>query len=105
MIFSAGCGSGKSDAGKAEILRADGVLYYDTDETGPMGDKDAVAGYIQGSVESGEIPQEDGESNFGCIGNPYTYCNPEDDDDFMMVLMDDDEYHVFKRYDDLLHKS
>ena len=67
-------------------------LYYGTDEVGPMGDSGAVEGEIASSVESNEIPSQNGESNFGCIGNPYTY---DFGDGWIMILMEDGEYHIF----------
>lgn len=76
------------------ILKLHDILYYDTNETGPMGVADAVEGYIQTSVKENEIPAEDEESNFGCVGNAYTKDNG---DGWIMVLMDDEEWHIFKR--------
>ena len=69
------------------ILMHNGTLYYGTDETGPMGDSGAVCGRIVSSSGPDEIPAEDGQSNFGCIDNPYT----EDyGDGFIMVFVDDE---------------
>lgn len=76
------------------ILKINGILYYDTSETGPMGVADAVEGYIQTSVKENEIPAENEESNFGCVGNAYTKDNG---DGWIMVLMEDEEWHIFKR--------
>ena len=98
-IFSA-CTSGvpnqssKSNATNTEeqLFMINGKLYYGTDEVGPMGDASAVEGKIASSVDSTEIPLQNAESNFGCIGNPYTY---DFDDGMIMILMDDDEYHIF----------
>ena len=50
-----------------------GILYYGTDETGPMGDSGCIGGHIESSVSKDNIPNEHEQSNFGCIGNPYTY--------------------------------
>lgn len=74
------------------ILKVNDTLYYGTDKIGPMGGADAVAGYIETSVEENETPENNGESNFGCIGNPYT---KDTGDGWIMVLLDDEEYHVF----------
>lgn len=76
------------------ILRINDILYYDTSETGPMGAADAVEGYIQTSVQENEIPAENEESNFGCVGNAYT---KDSGNGWIMVLMDDEEWHIFKR--------
>lgn len=76
------------------ILKVNDTLYYGTDETGPMGDADAVDGYIEASVGVDEISKENGESNLGCVGNPYTR---DSGDGWIMVFMDDEEYHIFYR--------
>ena len=54
------------------IIMINNKLYYGTSETGPMGDSGCVEGNILSSVEKNEIPTENGQSNFGYIGNPYT---------------------------------
>lgn len=74
------------------ILNVNDALYYGTDETGPMGDSGCVAGNIRSTVDSGEVPLNNEESNFGCIGNPYTY---DEGDGSIMVLMQDEEWHWF----------
>ena len=74
------------------MLNVNGNLYYGTDETGPMGDSGAVGGYIEASVGKYGVPANHGESNFGCIGNPYTR---EDESYKIQVLMDDGQYHWF----------
>lgn len=79
-----------------QLFMINGKLYYGTDEVGPMGDAGSVEGNIVSSVESNEIPSQDAESNFGCIGNPYTF---DDGDGWIMILMDDEEYHVFYEKD------
>ena len=56
-----------------------------------MGNADCVAGKITSSVNINEIPKQNGESNFGCIGNPYTY----DTDGSIAVFLEDGEYHTF----------
>lgn len=76
------------------ILKINNVLYYGTEETGPMGDADAVAGHIQSSVGPTETPLNNEESNFGCIGYPYTR---DEGDGWIMVFMDDGKYHIFSR--------
>lgn len=74
------------------ILFVDGKYYYGTYETGPMGDADAVAGHIKTSIDENSIPFNDAESNFGCVGNPYTYDYGEG---WIQVLLEDGEYHIF----------
>lgn len=54
------------------LLRVNDTLYYGTDQTGPMGDSEAVAGEITSETSQGAVPTENGQSNFGCVGNAYT---------------------------------
>lgn len=75
-----------------DLFMVNNKLYYGTDEIGPMGDSGSVEGEIISSVENTETPSRNAESNFGCIGNPYTY---DFGDSWIMVLMGDDEYHIF----------
>lgn len=75
------------------LLIADGKLYRGTSETGPMGDSDSVDGHIRSSVKPDETPGAEGESNFGCVENPYTM---DFGDGFIMVLLEDNEWHIFR---------
>ncbi len=79
------------------ILKVNDTLYYGTDEIGPMGDAGSVEGEIISSVDADSIPTENGSSNFGCIGNSYTYNYG---DGFIMVALDDGEWHCFYAYSD-----
>lgn len=65
------------------LLMVNDALYYGTDQTGPMGDAGAVAGEITSETAKGAVPTENGQSNFGCVGNAYT-----DGEAFIMVQMD-----------------
>ena len=80
-----------------KLLNVDGDLYKYTKATEIMGDSGYVAGEIMSSVESGETPAENAQSNFGCIGSPYTR---DSGDGTIRVFMDDDEYHVFEKIKD-----
>ncbi len=80
----------------APMLNVNGTVYYGTDEIGPMGDSGAVGGYIEKSVSKYTIPDYHGQSNFGCIGNPYTF---DDGSGIIQVLMEDGEYHIFYHED------
>ena len=79
-------------------LKVNDLLYYDTGETSPMGDADAVAGHIRSSVGPTETPVGNEESNFGCIGYPYT---SDEGDGWIMVYMDDGKYHIFSRREEI----
>lgn len=54
------------------LLMVNGTLYYGTEQTGSMGDSEVVAGEIMSETSEGAVPTENGESNFGCVGNAYT---------------------------------
>ena len=73
------------------ILKINDTLYYGTDEVGPMGDSGCVEGEILSSVDNDLIPTENGSSNFGCVGNPYTY--DFGDGEIMIAL--EDNWHFF----------
>ncbi|MBR1741084.1 MAG: M56 family metallopeptidase [Lachnospiraceae bacterium] len=61
-----------------------------------VGEPEALEGTIRSSVEEGTVPEFNGESNFGGIGDAYTYTGR---DDQIGVLMGDGEYHVFYKLD------
>ena len=67
------------------------TLYYGTDQTGPMGDSEAVAGEIMSETSEGAVPTENGQSNFGCVGNAYTIG-----EETIMVQIDE-EWYVFEK--------
>lgn len=86
------CGCSSEVVQSEMILKVNDTLYYGTDEVGPMGDSGCVEGEITSSVESNSIPTENASSNFGCIGNSYTY---DDGDGSIMVRLDDEQWHCF----------
>lgn len=90
ILLLGGCGS--YDVSSERILKVNDTLYYGTDETGPMGDADCVEGQILSTVDEGAVPTENGSSNFGCVGNSYTY---DSGDGFIMVFLEDEEWHCF----------
>lgn len=69
------------------ILMVNDKLYYGTSETGPMGDAESVDGKILSTVENAELPNENGQSNFGSIGNSFT---KDDGNGAIMVFVDDE---------------
>lgn len=70
------------------MLYVQGQLYRLLSEQGePMGDSDAVTGHIQSSVEQDETPAEEGQSNFGEVGNPY--CLDEDYGELVAMINDE----------------
>lgn len=75
------------------LLVVGGALYRGTAEIGPMGDSDCVNGHISSSVKKEEIPSEEGQSNFGSIGSPYTW----DSGDGMIMVSVNGEWHIFYR--------
>ncbi len=74
------------------MLLINGKLYHATQEIGPMGDSGCVGGTIESTVAIGETPQNEKESNFDCVGNPYTF---DSGDGAIQVLLEDDNYYWF----------
>lgn len=74
------------------ILMVEGKLYYGTAEIGPMGDSGSVGGEIQSSVNEDELPSEEGQSNFGGIGNSYTW---DTGNGGIMVFIEDEWYWFY----------
>lgn len=70
-----------------KILMVNGKLYYGTEEKGPMGDAGCIGGKIVSSVASDQVPTQEGQSNFGGVGNSYTKVDGEDG---IMVFVDDE---------------
>lgn len=85
------CSGQKTPDPETWIVMLNGILYYGTDETGPMGDSGCVGGKIQSTVEAGEIPTENEQSNFGAVGNPYT----RDEGDGGIMVSVGEEWYCF----------
>lgn len=75
------------------LLRTYGRLYRGTNDTGPMGDAGSVSGTITSTVTDGSVPTEDGQTNFGAVGNQYTW---DSGDGFIMVFIDDEWYCFYE---------
>lgn len=75
------------------ILMVNNKLYYGTSEIGPMGDSGSVGGKIISSVEKDTIPTENGQSNFGSVGNPFT---KDEGNGAIMVLIEDQWFWFYK---------
>lgn len=73
------------------VFMVNDTLYYGTEETGPMGDVGCVEGEILSTTKAGELPTENGQSNFGGIGNPYTF----DSGDGAIMVFVEEEYFWF----------
>ena len=56
-----------------------------------MGDSEAVAGEIMSETSEGAVPTENGQSNFGCVGNAYTIG-----EETLMVQIDE-EWYIFEK--------
>ena len=74
------------------ILKMNNRLFYGTGEAGVTGDSGCIGGMITYNVTEGEIPTENGSSNFGCVGNLYTR---DDGSDTIMVMIGG-EWYIFK---------
>ncbi len=96
-LMLCGCSKTQSDNTKVEqplIIMAGGNLYYWTEETDCLGSADDIDGYIISTVDKDKTPAKDGETNFGCIGNPYAYGNENGD---WLLVKTEDNYHIFKK--------
>ena len=92
LLTAAGCSEKEEKtAPEDRILMVNDTLYYGTEEKGPMGDADCVEGEILSSAEAGAVPEKNGQSNFGGIGNPYTF----DSGDGAIMVFVDEEYYWF----------
>lgn len=94
VLALAGCGeatgSGKPDL--RPMLMVEDEIYLDTGEEMPVEiDPSAIIGKITSSVEQGEMPTENGQSNFGCIDSEYAYY-----DDGLAVMINNEWYRFEK---------
>ena len=55
-----------------------------------------IEGQISSSTQKGEIPTENNQSSFGCIGNSYT----KDFGDGTIAVFIDDDYYRFEKIDE-----
>lgn len=76
------------------VLMVNDRLYYGTSETGPMGDSGCVGGEIVSFLEKDKIPTENGQSNFGGIGNSFT---KDDGDGRIMVFIEDEWFWFYNK--------
>ena len=87
----------ETSAGQCPLIRLGGSLYqYGGGGEEPMGSSDSVTGQIRSSVKSGEEPHEDGQSNFGGIGNSYCWSDGDEE----AVVRVDDRWLRFYRVED-----
>ncbi|MBR1743776.1 MAG: hypothetical protein IJ733_18300, partial [Lachnospiraceae bacterium] len=76
------------------LIKLNNTLYHGSAETVLIGDSGVVEGKIRSSVEEGATPEYNGESNFGGLGDSYTY---DDENGEVAVFMGDQEWHVFRK--------
>lgn len=76
------------------LLMVNDKLYCGTAQTGPMGDAGAVEGKIDSVSQTGIIPEQNGQSNFGGIGCAYTQ---DYGDGFIMVLIGDEWFCFYEQ--------
>lgn len=95
-----GCAN-QSPADLRPMVCVEGVLYVDTGKAVPVEiDPSAILGTIGSSVDSSEIPTENGQSNFGSVGAEYAFC-----EDYLVVMLNDEWYRFDseKEQSDALH--
>ncbi len=73
----------ESPAARRPMVMVDGMLYLDTGRESPMGASAAISGEICSSTGVTELPTENGQSNFGFVGNSYVL-----EDETLYVNMD-----------------
>lgn len=72
-------------------------LYLDTGEKMPVEIDDmAIIGNITSEVAGSEIPTQNGQSNFGCVGSEYAYF------DDGIAIMINNEWQYFRKETDKL---
>ncbi len=88
IILMAGCTQSEPAEkwDRRPMLMVEGTIYLDTGKQMPVEIVDsAILGVIASSVDSSEMPAQNGESNFGCEGAPYAYL-----DDGLAVLLNNE---------------
>lgn len=74
------------------MIMVEEYIYLDTGEKMPVEIDDmAILGNITSEVAGSEIPTQNGQSNFGCVGSKYAYF-----DDGIAVMINN-EWQYFKR--------
>ncbi|WP_312833219.1 hypothetical protein [Sedimentibacter saalensis] len=74
------------------MIMVEEYIYLDTGEKMPVEIDDmAILGNITSEVAGSEIPTQNGQSNFGCVGSEYAYF-----DDGIAVMINN-EWQYFKR--------
>ncbi len=73
----AGCGTEPEEEttwDRRPMVMAGGQLYLDTGrQVAAEIDSSAILGTVTSQVDGSEVPAEDGQSNFGCMGAEYAY--------------------------------
>ena len=73
------------------MIMVEGNLYLDTGNKMPVEiDDSAIIGTITSEVDGSETPTQNGQSNFGCVGAEYAYC------DDGIVVMINNEWQFFR---------
>jgi hypothetical protein len=79
------------------MIMVEGHLYLDTGKKMLVEiDDSAIIGTITSEVDGSEIPTQNGQSNFGCVGAEYAYC------DDGIVVMINNEWQFFRKETDKL---
>lgn len=92
LLTLTGCGrEAARPTDRRPMILHDGVLYLDTGKAMPAEiDPSAIIGEINSTVKQSEIPTEDGQSNFGCVGSLYAMCEGG------LAVMVYNEWHLFE---------
>lgn len=88
-ILSIGCGKNKGSVAKqSKMLMVENKTWYSTEKVIDIDiDENDIFGVIKSSVDIGEEPVENGQSNFGEVGADYTFF---DDSDSILVFLNEE---------------
>ena len=101
IITITACGNKEVDekmlGDRIPMIMVEKHLYLDTGEKMQVEiDDSAIIGTITSEVDGSEIPTKNGQSNFGCVGAEYAYC------DDGIVVMINNGWQYFKKETDKL---
>jgi len=91
LLLLAACGGQAKSNDHIRILMVEGEHYLDSGR-GPVPgevDPEAVLGQISSTVEQDQVPTQDGQSNFGCVGADYARVKEG------IAVSIDHEWHIF----------
>ena len=92
------------------VSMVNGVLYFGADEGTPMGDSGCVIGHITSVIDKDAIPTEDGQANYGAVGDYYTEGGDvlnafrSTDDCWQDYFSEEDSWYEFYSYEEWIKR-